>query len=81
MSKAFSEMTPAEIEQWNAKEGLTEGDDDYRYPECGMTSDEIHAMTSDEDPYDDNRNGFTELKPDEWLQVVTMMIGSISTKP
>jgi hypothetical protein len=61
---------PAEIEAWNAKEGLTEGDDDYRYPECGMTSDEIHVATGGEDSSDDNRNGFTELKADEWSFVV-----------
>jgi hypothetical protein len=80
MSKPFSEMTPAEIEAWNAQEGLVEGDDDYRYPKCGMTSDEIHIATGDEDTSDDNRNGFTELTPGELVQMFTMMQGMVSTK-
>jgi hypothetical protein len=80
MAKAFSEMTPAEIETWNVENGLTEDDDDYRYPECEMTSDEIHIATGGEDTSDDNRNGFTELTPDELVEMVTMMQGMVSTQ-
>lgn len=80
MTKAFSEMTPEEIEAWNVANGLTEDDDDYRYPECGLTSDEIHIATGGEDTSDDNRNGFTELTADEFVQMFTMMQGMISTK-
>ncbi|WP_201829219.1 hypothetical protein [Microvirga zambiensis] len=80
MAKAFSEMSPAEIEAWNVENGLTEDDDDYRYPENGMTSEEIWIATGGEDTSDDNRNGFTELTPDELVQVFTMMQGMVSTK-
>jgi hypothetical protein len=47
MTKAFSEMSPAEIEAWNAENGLTEDDDDYRYPECGMTKLAREIWTAD----------------------------------
>ena len=41
---------------------------------------EVMAIWDEENEHDDNRNGFTELNRDQWNQVVTMMMGSISTK-
>lgn len=45
-----------------------------------MTSEEIWIVTGGEDTSDDNRNGFTELTPDELVEMFTMMQGMASTK-
>jgi hypothetical protein len=77
MLKAFLEMTPAEIEAWNRENGLTEYDDDFRYPHCGMTFEEIWIATGG--GTSDHQIGLAELNPDELARMV-MIQGMISTK-
>jgi hypothetical protein len=45
-----------------------------------LTDEDYELMDEWDPPPDENTNGFTELSREEWIQMVTMMKGMISTK-